>query len=199
MKGAGKRKPARPRRKLQNVTEKSAWTEQKERAALLLAQDKLSDELIAADLQISRMTLARWKVEPESVARRSAILEEIKAAIVARGIAEKQNRIDALNDRHTRMRAVIDARAEEHKSYKGGGSTGLLVRQRKVIGTGENAETVDEYAVDTALLKELREHEKQAAIESGEWLDKTQHSFDLSNLSNEELLALAEIRRKLNS
>jgi hypothetical protein len=31
---------------------------------------------------------------------------------------------------------------------------------------------VDEYAVDGVLLKELREHEKQAAQELGQWSDK---------------------------
>jgi hypothetical protein len=31
---------------------------------------------------------------------------------------------------------------------------------------------VEEYEVDTGLLKELREHEKQAAQELGQWSDK---------------------------
>jgi hypothetical protein len=196
-KGAGRRKPAR--RTAQNCTEKATWTEQKEQAALLVAQDMLSDELIAKDVDVCRRTLATWKTEPEFKARVAAILEEIKAAVVARGIADKQNRVDAYNDRWERMRKVIEGRAVEHAGYAGGGATGLLVRQLKSIGKGEDAREVEEYAVDTALLKEMREHEKQAAIEVGDWTDKTQHSFDLSNLSNEELMALAEIRRKLNT
>jgi hypothetical protein len=32
--------------------------------------------------------------------------------------------------------------------------------------------TVEEYQVDTGLLKELREHEKQAAQELGQWSEK---------------------------
>jgi hypothetical protein len=196
-KGAGRRKPVR--RKLQNVTEKTSWNEQKELAALLVAQGRLPDEHIAADVGVTRMTLFRWRGEPEFAARVDSILVEIKAATIARGIADRQNRINAYNDRWQRMQKVIEGRAVEHATYAGGGATGLLVKQIKVIGKGEDAREVEEYSVDTPLLREMREHEKQAAIEVGEWTDKTQHSFDLSNLSNEELLALAEIRRKLNS
>lgn len=191
--------PGKRRAVSQNVTEKPAWTAEKERAALLVAQDRLSDELIAADIGIDRRTLARWKVDETFAARVSQIVEEVKAAVIARGIAEKQNRIDAYNDRWKRMQKVIEGRAVEHAGYAGGGATGLLVRQLKSVGRGEDTQTVEEYAVDTGLLRELREHEKQAAMEVGDWTDKTQHSFDLTGLSNEELLALAEIRRKLNS
>lgn len=42
-----------------------------------------------------------------------------------------------------------------------GGQTGLIVRKIKQTGT--------EYAVDTGLLSEIREHAKQVAIELGQW------------------------------
>jgi len=53
-----------------------------------------------------------------------------------------------------------------------GARTGLLVRTEKVIGSGANARIVQEYAVDTALLKELRETEIQAAKELGQWSER---------------------------
>ena len=53
-----------------------------------------------------------------------------------------------------------------------GGRAGLLVRRVKSIGAGENAREVVEYEVDTALLKELRELERQAAQEAGQWATK---------------------------
>jgi hypothetical protein len=51
---------------------------------------------------------------------------------------------------------------------------------------------VDEHAVDTALLREMRETEKQLAIELGEWTEKRQNSgttssLDLSQLNDEQL------------
>ena len=44
---------------------KFAWTGQRERAALLLAEDELSDEKIAEHVGIGSRTLWRWKTYPE--------------------------------------------------------------------------------------------------------------------------------------
>ena len=71
------------------------------------------------------------------------------------------------------MKAVIEARAEATEMQDAaGGDTGLLAHTMKSIGAGPNAEKVDEYTFDAALLRELREHEKQAAQELGQWVDK---------------------------
>jgi hypothetical protein len=53
-----------------------------------------------------------------------------------------------------------------------GGETGLLVRTGRFIVNGK---AVDVYAVDVGLLRELREHEKQAAIECGQWPQRSSH------------------------
>lgn len=55
-----------------------------------------------------------------------------------------------------------------------GGSSGLLVRQVKQIGSGESSRIVEEYKLDTELLAEFREHEKQMAIELGQWEEVAQ-------------------------
>jgi hypothetical protein len=54
-----------------------------------------------------------------------------------------------------------------------GADKGLLARSYKQLGSGEDATIVEEYAVDGVLLKELREHEKQAAQELGQWSEKS--------------------------
>ena len=54
-----------------------------------------------------------------------------------------------------------------------GADTGLLTRTQKRIGSGDSAVTVEEYQVDTGLLKELREHEKRGVQELGEWSEKS--------------------------
>ena len=51
----------------------------------------------------------------------------------------------------------------------GGEATGLLVRDYK----GKDA-TAEVYKVDTALLAELRNHERQAAQELGQWDTKSE-------------------------
>lgn len=176
---------------------------------MLVAQDEQTDKQIAAACKISESTLERWKRHPEFAARvqehRDAFREEIRA----KGVAERQNRVDAQNDRWARLQMVIDARAEEHKDVPGGES-GLLVRTVKLVklydaGRADDDEEnvredlegqphggalkrrrrkvltleslqrsveVEEYAVDTGLLKEFRELETLAAKEAGDWTER---------------------------
>jgi hypothetical protein len=157
-----------------NVTQ-TALTTVQQRAALLVAEDAQTDEQIASECGVTKRTLERWKKIASFIAAVEAHKTRWRAEIDAQGIANRQNRVDALQDRWERMRAVIEARAEEHADVPGG-KTGLLVRQIKSVGFGQNNQTVEEYAVDTALLKELRAHEQQAAQELGQWLDKHEHT-----------------------
>lgn len=153
------------------------WTTQRETAARLVADDLVTDDQIAAECGVSRQALANWKKAPEFQARVEEHLAATRAAILSAGIAERQNRIDAYNDRWNRMRQVIEERAADPVMQDvPGGRTGLLVHQTKAIGTGANQTIIDEYAFDAALVRELRAHEEQAAKELGQWIDKQEHS-----------------------
>ncbi|MHB1131667.1 MAG: hypothetical protein ACYC4L_04695 [Chloroflexota bacterium] len=146
--------------------------------------------------QLSR--LKRWSQVHGWQARLEEIAAAERAAIVARGIADRQNRVDALNDRWRRMQRVIEARADQHEkadleaSPAAGASSGLMVLTIKYLPSGSR---VEEWAVDTGLLKELREHEKQAAQELGQWsegkVDGLLKHIDLSKLTMEQLERLA--------
>lgn len=149
------------------------WTGRREEAALLVAEDNLSDERIAERLSITRQGLVKWKRHPAFQERVKAVRDEIRAAVVARGIADKQNRVDALNERWARMHDVIESRASAGGDAPGA-STGLLYKTIKVVGSGKDQYEVEEWAVDTGLLREMREHEKQAAQELGQWTEKVQ-------------------------
>lgn len=71
------------------------------------------------------------------------------------------------------MQQVIAERAEDIELQDvAGGKTGLIVHNVKGVGKGEDFQLIDLYEVDTGLLKELREHEKQAAQELGQWTEK---------------------------
>lgn len=154
-----------------NASEKPLTGRQIE-AVELVALDAIPDDAIAAQLKINPVTLHRWKRLPlfqTAVADARAAHAE---AVREQGIANKKNRLAAMNDRWQRMQQVIDERAKEMKGVPGGGKTGLLVRTYKSVGFGEYSETVEEYAVDTGLLRELRELEKQGAQEVGDWTEK---------------------------
>lgn len=140
------------------------WTKDRLKAAQMLADNSKTDVEIADHLGIGRATLARWKERPEFAARVAEIVAETAGALKAKGIAEKQNRINALSERLDRMQELIAARASSMADEIAGGETGLLVAIPMQWGS--------KYAFDAALLKEMREHEKQAAIELGEWSEK---------------------------
>lgn len=146
------------------------WTTQRQEAVMLINEDRLTDEQIAEKVGVVRTTIARWKRHPEFQARLAQSEEAVRKALIARGVADRQNRIDAYNERWHLMREVIRERATDIAYQRApGGKTGLLVRTFKVLPTGD---ALDEFAVDTGLLRELRATEEQAAKELGQWTDK---------------------------
>jgi hypothetical protein len=160
------------------------WTEGREKAAVLVAEDELVDEEIAAQCNIDVRQLRRWKKIPEFAARVKELAVEFGNAMARYAIGRKQRRVALLEKRRQRLEALIEARAAALEGVEGavGGFTGLLAHDVKQIGGGENAERVDVYTADVALLRELREIEKQAAIECGQWDEKAAGSSGGQNV-----------------
>ncbi len=153
------------------------WTVAKERAAIELAKDDLRDDVIARNSNVSPRSLARWKTVPQFIERIEQHKVRLREEVLKHGIADKVERVRAQNDRWMRMKRVVQERAESLEMQDvAGGKTGLLVRQVKSIGYGEDAQLVDEYAVDTGLLKAIAEVEKQAAQELGQLITKSELS-----------------------
>lgn len=150
-------------------SEISDLTAVQELAAVLIAQAELTQKEIADRIGVGPVTISRWKQRPDFAAKIKEHGDEIRSEIRRIGIANRENRIKELNDRNRRMKRLIDARAKALAHVDIGGDTGLIVHNVKNVGSGENAERVDIYEFDAALMKEMREHEKQAAIELGEW------------------------------
>jgi Helix-turn-helix of insertion element transposase len=150
-----------------------AWCLKSEEAAQLLALAELTKTEIAGKVGIARSTLWEWSRNPDFAARVESHLEEIRAEIRRRGIGVIERRVASLDDRWKRLQRIMQERGEspEMKDVPGG-RTGLLVRNVKSIGAGEDAQVVEEFKVDTGLLAELREHERQAAQELGQWTSK---------------------------
>lgn len=96
---------------------------------------------------------------------KQAVQDAVQAAPV---LAVRELRLARLQDRANRLDLIMNERAVDMASAPGGKS-GLLARQLKQLGSGKDAQVVEEYKLDTGLLAEFREHEKQAAIELGQW------------------------------
>jgi len=141
--------------------------------AELIAQGVLTYGEIGARYGITRQSVYWWTKQPAFAAKVEEFIEEGNAAIRRRAISHSVRRVDRLNRDWTRLQKVIEARAADASMVAPGSDTGLLVRKYKSIGSGPATEIVEEYEVDTATLKELREIEKQAAQELGQWVDRT--------------------------
>jgi hypothetical protein len=146
-----------------------------ERAARLTYDGRMTEEAIAAELGIARRTLVRWKASPEF----RALIEQHRAAArqveIQYTIADRRKRVALLESRRQKLQDGFDRIiAERGMEMAGvpGGASGLLARQYKQIGAGEKTEKVEEYKIDPGILaisQELRELERQAAIELGQW------------------------------
>lgn len=152
------------------------WTKAKAEAAVLLAENTLPALEIAARAEVTDRQLRTWKQHPEFRERVEAHVAEFEAATLRYEISKRRRRVAALDDRWHRMARVIEARAEAMADEAPGTDTGLLVRQIKVVGAGKSQQTIEEYVVDAALLRELRATEEQAAKELGQWADKHEHT-----------------------
>lgn len=184
------------------------WGYKQQRAARKVAGDRMTDREIAYRCGVNKATLERWKLLPEFMARVGEIRAAMAAAELAGGIADRQRRVVAINTRHQLAEQVIEERAADPQMRAvPGGTTGLLVRQQKMLGVGKNARLVEEFSVDTGLLAALAALEKQVAQELGQWTEKRELTgkdggpvhVDLTGFSDDELAVLERARRKIDA
>jgi hypothetical protein len=76
-----------------------------------------------------------------------------------------------------------------------GGKTGIVTKTLKGIGKGEDFQAIEEYRVDTGTIAEIRDVQKQAAEELGQWIRRTE-SLDLNQLF--ERMSDSEIEAVIN-
>ena len=145
----------------------------RQKAAILLAEDDLTDEQIAAAVKVHRATLDRWKHDPEFAALVGDHRGNIIAEALRLPIAKKHKRVAELNDLNERYHRIIADRAERHThdmTAPAEAQTGMLVAQPKISANGT---IVTEWAFDKSLDSAIKETHKQAATELGQWQERT--------------------------
>ena len=105
------------------------------------------------------------------------LTERVAEKVLEVSIADRKNRLAALNERWRLMEQIRRERATEMTKKDGkpvvaGASTGMLARTFKAIGTGQNQRIVPEFAFDAALFREMRACEEYAE-EVTQWLERT--------------------------
>lgn len=142
-------------------------------AAQMLADGSFTVAEIAEQIGVKDRTIYRWQKDPEFQATLNRHRDALEAAILQEGIARKAQRIKRYAERLAKLDQVIEERGNDRQMVNiPGGTTGLIVRQLKSIGVGAHNREVEEFVVDTGTLREIRELEKQAAQELGQWVDK---------------------------
>ena len=86
-----------------------------EKAARLLAEDRLTDVEIAAECGVSGRSLYKWKKKEEFVVRVNAMSQAYSARALGSGIASRMRRIETLNRLHDKMLAIMEERGEDPK------------------------------------------------------------------------------------
>lgn len=139
------------------------------RAAILAAEDELSDTEIANLCGITRRTLVRWKKQPTIRKKIDEHLGLIQQHSEVQMVSERQNRIADMDLRWRQLQDIIRERANspEMRSVPGG-STGLL-RCYNVVPSHTGGGSVANYKLDRGLLREIRRLEMAAAKAVGEW------------------------------
>lgn len=143
--------------------------ERQAHAAILLAEDELSDSEIAQRCGITRRTLMRWKKQSSIQQKIDEQLRLSKQESEGQMIVERQLRIAGMEARLYEIADIIRERAHSPE-MKGvpGGDTGL-VRRRKVCFKRHGGLAVDVYEVDIALMREERRLLVEVAKALGQW------------------------------
>jgi hypothetical protein len=143
------------------------WSKEKELAAQLVSEDELSTYEISKQVGVTTNKILLWKRSNEFKERVEQIVQSMGRPILKRAIARKASRIRFLDDRVKALMKIVEERGmSKEMQTVPGGTTGYLVGRMK---HGKM-----EYEIDFALLKELREHEKQAAMEMGDWHERVE-------------------------
>lgn len=152
---------------------KFRWNKAKYEAAQLLADGEFTRQEIADKLGVQRSTIYLWLANTEFIAKVQECRDELEEAVRSSWIAQKAQRVRRLSNRLQRMQQIVEERgADPAMQDVPGGKSGLLVHQVKAVGQGEDYQLIDLYALDAGLLREMRDHEKQAAVELGQWTEK---------------------------
>lgn len=159
------------------------WSEKREQGARIAAAVEQGEEWpvrkICEATGYKEPSVRAWLQHPDFLARVEEMRTIRNHRIMRLGIANRLGRLNEAKDRHGRLKQVIDARAAAASAdpeKAPGAESGALARELKTLGTGDSQQVIAEYKFDAPLFRELREIEKQVAIEVGDWAEKRELS-----------------------
>jgi len=131
---------------------------------------------IAAKFDVEYSTVKRFlDRHAEEITKLNA---EATAQLDALVIADKVERISALNEIWLKHRELVQTRAADKRYKEPGYSTGLMTHSLKAVGSGPFAEIVDEYKYDAAVVSAITDIQRKAAEELGQ-LPKSEQTINV--------------------
>lgn len=107
-------------------------------------------------------------------------IQQWRDEVKSTGIASLEYRVQRLDEMEQGYQRLIEARKEAYANTDViGGETGLVVKQFKMVGSGPDAQLVEEYVADTGVTKEIRAIYDDVAKELGQRVDKVDVSGSL--------------------
>lgn len=144
----------------------------RELAAQLVAEGRLTDEKIAAQLGCARRTLTTLKTKPAFQEHVKAIVAKLAEESLKFSIARREGRLAVQQDMEARLLKIVKERAQDPElAAIPGGQTGLICKTIKGIGKGDDFRVVEVYEADVALVKTLVGLHEQAAKEMGQFVE----------------------------
>lgn len=112
----------------------------------------------------------------------AAAIQQWRDAVRQQGIASLEYRVNRLDELERKYFDLIAARRAAYGKDADviGGDTGLVIKQYKMVGGGENAMLVEEYVADVAVSREIRAIYDDVAKELGQRVDKINVSGNLT-------------------
>lgn len=161
------------------VKQEFEWDKQKVQAAYLLGTSTMTQKDIGDYIGISPSTISTWKKIPEFKERVDELEQEELEEVMRLPFARKSGRIRKYDELLQGMSKVIEARKEDFRgtpeALTTGGDTGLVVRKKRALGSGGPfMEIIEEYEVDTGLIKAIESMSTQIAKETGQWQEKSE-------------------------
>lgn len=146
----------------------------------MACDEGLSNAVIGDKLGFAAQTIRMWLERPdykESIHLYYQILEE-ETYRAAGSVRAK--RIQILQLQLDKLLELQRQRGNSYSHIESGGDTGLLVKEIKTVGTGQNAYDVAEYKYDSAVVRDIAMLTKQIAQEKGEWSEKSDHNVNIT-------------------
>jgi phage terminase small subunit len=114
----------------------------------------------------AKQSAARLLNNADVRSRIAELRAENSAEFLQLAVTERGQRLLALQERFDGLRQARLARAAG--DYDAMMGTGFVIRKLRSIGSGKDAQIVEEYEIDTALVEAMNSVERRAAVETGQ-------------------------------